>query len=630
LSITLICSTTLFGQHSITVQNNTALDYNFQVAQSGNIVIGSNQYTVMNTLLTAYANDMAMLEFDPDTVMSPGDTVYFDGLLTSANDTIVVQMQVAMGNAGHEVFYSGAGPGFDLAWSDDFNFHDAAFVSLGAPYAFRFKRTVDMTDNDDDVLFAVQEDFIYSIDSSDFSNPGVINVMSYNIQMTPIVSFNFFERATYFPELISAYQDIVVVQEVFEDMTRINDLTPAMVAAGFPYYTTVLNDTALSYITTPTNGGVLIYSRWPIEAEAEIKYANCSNNGAWDCLASKGVKYARVNKLGKLYHVFGTHMEAGGSTADVQYRLEQYGEIANFMDTLSIPADEAVIIAGDLNTGPKDGMEYDSLRSNTNPIIPQHTGYFESTFSYADTGRIIDHVWGQADHLHPITSENKVITFRSVDSVMWGIFDFSDHRTVLGRFLYPDIQPGPFVDTALCAGDSLTLSVGSSDPLIYQWTLDGTDITGANANTYTINGASASVKGTYDCEVTNYKVYGNQGDVLSLIFYPEGPDTLEQTYIFTIAAIGYQDPCGVGVPEEEQGSDIVVVPSPSDGRFELRIADFEKYEQMELFNSVGSLVASEAVTGPSMHYDIAAQGEGVYFVRLTGKAHSAAARIILY
>ena len=304
LSITLICSTTLFGQHVITVQNNTALDYNFQVIQSGNIVLSSNQYTVMSTLLTAYANDMAMLEFEPDTVMSPDDTVHFDGLLTTANDTIVVQMLVVMGNAGHEVFYSGAGPGFDLAWSDDFNFHDAAFVSLGAPYAFRFKRTADMTDNDDDVLFAVQEDFIYSIDSSDFSNPGVINVMSYNIQMTPIVSFNFFERATYFPELISAYQDIVVVQEVFEDMTRINDLTPAMVAAGFPYYTTVLNDTALSYITTPTNGGVLIYSRWPIEAEAEIKYANCSNNGAWDCLASKGGEVCTGKQAGEAVSCF--------------------------------------------------------------------------------------------------------------------------------------------------------------------------------------------------------------------------------------------------------------------------------------------------------------------------------------
>jgi len=141
---------------------------------------------------------------------------------------------------------------------------------------------------------------------------------------------------------------------------------------------------------------------------------------------------------------------------------------------------------------------------------------------------------------------------------------------------------------------------------------------------------SASSMGTYVCDVTNYNIYGDQGDVLSPIFYPEGPDTLEQTYTFTIAAIGYQDPCGVGVSEEVGGRDISVVPSPNDGRFELRIADFAKYEQIELYNSVGSLVSKRAITGPSIRYDISALGPGMYFIRIGGKAHSAATRIILY
>ena len=484
---------------------------------------------------------------------------------------------------------------------------------------------------DDDVLFAVQEDFIYSLDSADFGDPNSINVMAYNLQMTPVVSFDFLERATYFPPLISLYQDVVVIEELFDAPTRINVLTPGMVAAGFPYATTILNDTALSHITSPSNGGVIIYSRWPIETEAEIKYANCSNNNSFDCLASKGVKYARVNKLGKKYHIFGTHFEAGGSATDIQIRFEQYGEISDFIDSMAIPADEAVIFGGDLNTDPNDGIEYDSLRWKTNAIIPLHTGYFESTFSYADTGNIIDHVWGQADHLLPIESYNKIITFRSVDSVMWDIFDFSDHRTALGRFVYPDIQPDAFIDTALCFDDNLTMSVGSSDSLNFQWTLNGSDLIGANAASYTITNPSASDMGAYSCMVTNAQVYGGQGNALSGLFFPEGPDTLVQAFNFPLAVIGFQDPCGVGLDEIGlSGLGLVVVPNPSSGRFEIRMEDLTKYNTLELLNSVGQKISKNSVSGTSVQYDISYLDPGIYILRASGDNAGSSVKILVY
>ena len=630
VSLSLASPANLLGQHKVSVQNNTSLDYNFQVVQAGNITLTANQYTIMSTQLTAYASGMDMLEFEPDTIMVPGDTVDFIGTLTNGGDTVILQMRLVAGNSETEVFYSGIGNSFDLPWFSDNSFHGDTFSMQGSPLTFKFKRVLDTVDLDDDVLFAVQEDFLYSIDPADQSDPNVINVMNYNIQMTPIVSFNFFERATYFPPLISPNQDVVVVEEIFEDMTRVNDLTPAMEAVGFLYYTTVLNDTALSSVTSQTNGGVLIYSKWPIETEAEMKYANCSNNNSFDCLASKGVKYARVNKLGKIYHIFGTHMEAGGSAADVQIRMEQYGEIANFMDTMAIPTDEPVIFAGDFNTGPLDGVEYDALRDSTNPIIPQHNGYFESTFSYADTGKIIDHVWGQADHLQPWESYNKVITFRSVDSVMWDIFDFSDHRTVLGRFVYPSIQPDPFVDTTLCANDSLTLSVGSIDPLNYQWTLDGVDIPGANASTYAISSPGAGSVGTYVCEVTNSTVYGDQGDVLSQIFFPNGPDTLVQTFSYTIASVGFQDSCGVGINEMEERANLFVVPMPNDGRFEILLQEINGYEILELYNNFGERISRRKVNSMSEFYDMPDLAAGIYVLRASGKANSTTVKILIY
>ena len=626
----ILCSFSLKAQHIVYMQNNTALDYDFQVVQTGNLTLNTNQYTVTNTVLTAYASRMEMLEFEPDTILPPGDTVDFSGLLANGGDTIALQMRIVATNSGNEVYYSGKGGGFDLPWYSDNSFHSADFNMKGDPFTFKFKRIPDGTDDDDNVLFAVQENFIYSIDSTDLSDPNVINVMSYNIQITPIVSFDFFERTTYFPALISPYQDVVIIEEIFEDLTRINNLTPGMVAVGFPYYTTVLNDTALSNITSPGNGGVVIYSRWPIETEAEIKYANCSDQGAGDCLSSKGVKYARVNKLGKRYHIFGTHMEAGGSAADVQYRIEQYGEIANFMDTLGIPADEAVIFGGDFNTGPKDGFEYDSLRSKTNPIIPLHTGYFESTFSYADTGKIIDHVWGQADHLHPIASYNKVITFRSIDSVMWDIFDFSDHRTVLGRFVYPDMQPDSFGDTSLCATASLTLNVSANDSLSYSWTLNGTTIPGATSGSYTITDPGLSTAGVYVCEVTNSIVYGYQSDVLTQMFFPNGPVTLVQDLTYTLGDIGFEDPCMSGLPEGHKKARITVVPTPNNGRFEVHFESAQGDEVFELYSGDGRLILKKAYIKTLTTFDIADFPAGMYILRTVASRSNHTTKILVY
>ena len=43
-------------------------------------------------------------------------------------------------------------------------------------------------------------------------------------------------------------------------------------------------------------------------------------------------------------------MEAGGSSSDIQFRMQQYGEMRSFIDSQYISSNEAVIIAGDLNT----------------------------------------------------------------------------------------------------------------------------------------------------------------------------------------------------------------------------------------------------------------------------------------
>ncbi|MEM7167916.1 MAG: immunoglobulin domain-containing protein [Planctomycetota bacterium] len=61
------------------------------------------------------------------------------------------------------------------------------------------------------------------------------------------------------------------------------------------------------------------------------------------------------------------------------------------------------------------------------------------------------------------------------------------------------------VTSSLCTGDALDLSVVASGtaPLSYQWRLDGNDISGATAATYSVAAAQASDSGSYDCVVSN-------------------------------------------------------------------------------------------------------------------------------
>jgi sphingomyelin phosphodiesterase len=52
-----------------------------------------------------------------------------------------------------------------------------------------------------------------------------------------------------------------------------------------------------------TNGGVFIVSRWPIELSVGIEFSKCV--GVVDCAARKGVLYARINKNGERFNIFG-------------------------------------------------------------------------------------------------------------------------------------------------------------------------------------------------------------------------------------------------------------------------------------------------------------------------------------
>ena len=82
-----------------------------------------------------------------------------------------------------------------------------------------------------------------------------------------------------------------------------------------------------------TSGGVWIVSRWKITVEKQIVYKNACHGA--DCLAAKGVKYARIVKkeggVTKYFNIFATHLQAWSTEEGRQVRAKQAEQVSIFL-----------------------------------------------------------------------------------------------------------------------------------------------------------------------------------------------------------------------------------------------------------------------------------------------------------
>jgi hypothetical protein len=89
------------------------------------------------------------------------------------------------------------------------------------------------------------------------------------------------------------------------------------------------------------------------------------------------------------------------------------------------------------------------------------------------------------------------------------------------------------IGSTLCAGDSITLFVASSDTAEYQWQKDGTDIGGATSKSYSLNSVKEIAEGNYSCIISNSygKVFSNP----AFIKVRTLPEILEQPKSLLVA-----------------------------------------------------------------------------------------------
>jgi endonuclease/exonuclease/phosphatase family metal-dependent hydrolase len=554
-----------------------------------------------------------------------GDTAYFDIKVMSLTDSLIIKLRLIGTPAGSSLAYGIGGQGLTEVWYTDTSFHQSNAVMGNRDVIVKYKPSNTDATQSQDILFAIHDSPVYEIDPADATNPHVLNVMSFNAQMLPLGIAGLDQaslRASIIPTYMSPYQDVVVFQELMDESARVNNLIPGMVAQGFTYYTQILNYDP-QYIT---NGGVIFFSRWPIERTQDWEYTACGPNSE-DCIAIKGVQYIKINKLGIKYHLFGTHMDAGGLQEDIDAKQVQMGEIRRFIEAQNIPQYEAVILGGDFNTSPFSAQNlYANMLDTLNPFLPDYSGYYTSTeFGYP--GKVIDHLWTFKDYLVPLESTNYITTFRSIDDRMWKQSWLGDHRPILGRFVFPDITLAR-EPSAICPSDSLYLSVTTSLPTGYVWQKDG-QLLSNSTNEVLYYPATATDGGTYNCRINYTATTGNPADSLNSYLHIYGPDTVNVDLNIAFGNIAVDSVlCLLGL-EDVNKLQANLYPNPASNVLTVELVNANGPTNVSICNMQGKVMFTEVLNLQTATIKVEQLPAGVYLLQLSSKQSTSTSRFVI-
>lgn len=181
-----------------------------------------------------------------------------------------------------------------------------------------------------------------------------LKVMSWNVKLLPrVLTFlhhHPVKRARHIAEpVIAENVDVVVFQEAFDHKAlRLikKKLQPVM-----PYIAGHIKGHAL---TKKSSGGVVIFSKYPIDTVAKVRY---NNSVGPDKIGKKGSIMAEITKNGKKIQIIGTHMQAGGTH---ELKISQYHQMAD-LATACKKDGVPQLFCGDFNTHKADSTLYPVL-----------------------------------------------------------------------------------------------------------------------------------------------------------------------------------------------------------------------------------------------------------------------------
>jgi endonuclease/exonuclease/phosphatase (EEP) superfamily protein YafD len=487
-------------------QNNSSLNFSISRVQYGTHIMSPGEWGFSGTNIIPWQMKTEMMWTNRNQGVHNGDDFFFDVTLRNGTDSFKLKLHLNGNFAGSDMWQSASGPGFSHGWFGDRNFHTASFSMGGKQFTLKYKAV--FTGGDDDIEYALQEENPWPVLASDTADANVFNVLAYNIYMLtpPIAYTDQNERAAEIYKHIHGY-DAIIFSEAFYNDARDNDLIPSIMAE-YPYRTAVVDQGTFN-----DDGGVFIASRWPIDTSAQIVFADC--NGT-DCLAAKGVMYAKIRKHGRAFHLFGSHTQAWNDPQNVATRILQFLQMNDFISSLNIPDTEPVIIGGDLNVDKilNNLNEYPGMLDTLDVLEPVYLGnpntYDGNLSFYTDPYfEYLDYVFTKNNHFSPYSATNEVVILRSVADPLWDIFDLSDHFAVRGRFVFPFITVQPLAQD-VCEGEEIVMTTGLSTAATYQWYKNGIILNGAQNDTLLLSTTNLADIGVYYCVITY-----NNGQIVS-------------------------------------------------------------------------------------------------------------------
>lgn len=323
-----------------------------------------------------------------------------------------------------------------------------------------------------------------------------LTVLTYNTFLTVPVPLRFNgqkERSLQIPQAISLFNesltnkiDVIIATELIAPSHRERVLSQLR-QRGWFYHTKPLSKNPFFDTLKLVSGGIVIISRYPILQEDAYIFEDACEG--YDCTACKGCLYARINKNGHIFNVFGTHYQAWDTPTAQELRMRQAKDCQRFIARLDIPKTEPVIFGGDLNLDmytcqaelkevldliqmvPAD-RDRNSYQFTSDPSTNELMGSDEDSIyatlnhpkgcynEYVATGVCIccpqqwlDYICYSTQHLQPSQSNMKVVKMKSrepykiqfnITTEKW-INDLSDHYPVLGEFRFEVTTPSEAV-----------------------------------------------------------------------------------------------------------------------------------------------------------------------------------------